>query len=166
MQKINQELEINNNNNLISLKGLENVQLSDEEEMIGIRLEITNNEKLNHCNIRSICDYLNLASTNVEISNNDTSCSDVDLILTNCPTATIANEEEKTLHIFPNPVTKTLYIESTYSGESTIYNSYGSPIETITIIADLQTLTTTYYPRGVYYLKMANGNVISFIKME
>lgn len=80
---------------------------------------------------------------------------------------TIEQYSNKTIAIFPNPVSDELNIENG-QGQATIYNAIGQPVRTFDINETTTTINVEDLPKGQYLLSIqkANGEVITqqFVK--
>lgn len=86
LESIGNFLWINSNNSLKSLWGIQNI---DANTILSLNndfsdLEIHNNPLLSHCEIQSICEFLNIPNRTKDIYHNATGCDDENEILEEC----------------------------------------------------------------------------------
>lgn len=64
------------------------------------------------------------------------------------------------LHITPNPASEKISIESTFktSLQASIYDSKGYLLDSLNIIPGFQQIDISYYPPGIYFIKMISNN--------
>ncbi|SMC42204.1 T9SS type A sorting domain-containing protein [Moheibacter sediminis] len=97
---LNSTLQINSNNLLTSLSGLDNIDPSSITH-----LYLTSSQQLSTCNVQSICDYLS-GNGQATISGNSVGCNSIDEIeyfceeATNCPTGDVILTTQAEVDLF------------------------------------------------------------------
>lgn len=88
LDKINGSLEIIANSNLTSLEGLHMIEpKSIKSRILGEKdLNISDNPKLNNCDLENLCNIIHSIGKNIYISNNNGRCNSVDDLKTDCDT--------------------------------------------------------------------------------
>ncbi|NQV03439.1 MAG: T9SS type A sorting domain-containing protein [Bacteroidia bacterium] len=164
-------LEIQNNNLLTSLSGLENIDPSSIEE-----LWITNNPNLSFCAVKSICDYLVNPAGSIIIFNNAPGCNNPEEVEEVCHTITSVSEANSSCKftISPNPFSGvvTLQFSIKENGLTTIdlYQASGIRIQrllketkmpgTYNLDVDLSDLQP-----GIYLVRMMTGDDLKVKKV-
>ena len=93
---------------LKSLMGLENIQAENIEQ-----IRITNNDSLSDCAITSICEYMAIPASLVEIHSNGTGCSSKAEVDTVCRHLSLENSTLNTgFKTYPNPSSQFIMIET------------------------------------------------------
>jgi hypothetical protein len=151
---INGSLKIQNNPQLTSLSGLQNIETESVSE-----LWITNNPQLSYCAVKSICDYLVSPSGSYIIFNNSAGCNNALEIMEDCFTSTNEKYVIKTISIYPNPVQTELFLsgfEDKIINEVNIYNILGQKV--LNSQQGRLPIDVTMLPQGIYLLEAISGN--------
>jgi len=169
-----ESLSITWNNNLISLDGLENLEIingslnivgnNSLENISGLKnvddnfiddLNIFGNSNLQECDILSICNYLISPNGTIEIHNNAPGCNSQTEVEAACLTSVEENITNEAITIFPNPATS--FITINLSGgqpieEAIIYNHIGQKV--LNAKPANNTVDVSVLKPGIYFLEV------------
>lgn len=152
LDSIGGSLRITFNDALASLNGLDNIEASTIEG-----LWIYNNPLLSHCDVLSICNFLNYPVGNPIIEDNIAGCNSMGEVSDSCDANSVLVEEPfllADLSIYPNPAIS----EITISGvddlieEINVYNHIGQRL--IHIINAENTIDVSRLPHGLYIIEL------------
>jgi hypothetical protein len=162
---INGELQIKHNQILSSLSGLDNIDAGSISD-----LDISWNQNLSICEVKSICDYLADPNGVIYIAANDTNCRSQQEIEQACESASL-NESPSltTLRIFPNPVQSTITIElptqPSHNTSLTISNANGQQLITQPITKPQTEIDISHLSPGIYIVKVWNDKEVMVRKV-
>lgn len=165
---------ISQNDSLLSLSGLNSLTSTSEIRIEGNpmlndinalttvdaalleKLTIKNNTSLMKCDIESICNYLMLPSSDVEISNNATGCNSEEEVIATCTESVSETKPKSVFTIYPNPATKYLFISSNNElvNTATIYNHLGQKVMVKTKPTDK--IDVSMLKQGVYVIELVS----------
>jgi len=116
-----EDIEINNNDALTSLIGLDLIGVGAIEN-----LSIYKNISLSVCEVQCICDYLASPTGDVSISDNASGCNSSEEVLDACEAVSVENiNSENEIYVFPNPCTGTTCLRLTIDDQGlTILDLY------------------------------------------
>ena len=159
------------NEALISLTGIANIEAASIDDYI----RISYNSSLSDCAVQSICDYIALPGTTVDLYQNAPGCNTFEEVEIACNThGTESISSGDKLLIRPNPVSgfATLQFEGLPSGKVSIciLNTTGICLKTqefsCTSPGQQQfTLNLADLPAGLYFCRVECGNVINVKKI-
>jgi Secretion system C-terminal sorting domain len=185
---IDGQLYIFNNDNLQSLSGLDNLEwidgtlslvdnnnlnnistISDIDNINGtfLNFRIENNPNLSECSIHYICQYINDPDANYFISNNAPGCNSQAEIEQGCLLSVAEVDLNKTVSIYPNPVSKILHIHSSEGIELEKVNVYSLSGEYL-ISTSEENVDLTTLSAGIYFVQVVTdqGNITKKIIKE
>lgn len=174
-------ISIHHNNNLVSLSNLLNltsigdyITIHDNdllESLLGIdninpssitNLNISENDNLLTCEVKSVCDYLANPSGTITISNNNTGCNTQAEVETACENVSIEEFiSNEFFEIFPNPANNRLTIKNKKNleiNEINIFNQLGENIWNGK--SNCKSIDISKLNKGIYIieLKVENNN--------
>jgi len=152
------ELRIEENENLFSLTGLDNIKESTIDN-----LTIINNPKLSTCHIKSICDYLASPNGSTEISNNAPGCNSQQEVEEACEETSVSETEiMKRLSIVPNPANSVIRFESPCmsGGLINVFNANGKEMLTSKSEATTTSMDISVLPPGLYFVRLSNDKTV------
>lgn len=165
LRKVNEDIDISNNNSLESLRGLDSIQRGTLRY-----LDITDNQSLNECDIVSICNLLLAPNVYETIEGNGTGCSSEDEVLEQCQVG-IKKHTIHDLVLYPNPANEFLKITlpvSVKTSEVKILSSSGQQLINETISGSDGWLNIKALSKGLYIVKINHESSIylgKFIKL-
>jgi hypothetical protein len=123
------------------------------------KLTIKNNTSLMECDIESICNYLMLPSSDVEINNNATGCNSEEEVIATCTEGVSETKPKPVFTIHPNPATKNLFISSDNElvNAVTIYNQLGEKV--IFKTKPIDKIDISMLKQGVYIIEIASNKL-------
>jgi len=172
LTEVGGQLSIRSNDALSSLYGLDNISPASITD-----LDISLNNSLSTCHIRSICNYLIAPNGEVSISGNATGCNSIEEVQDSCVANGVSIEElnhKNSLIIYPNPFTISTTIKYEVYTRSNIqyavYNSVGEAVvegEDRNVAPGKHTITPSLHhlPAGLYYAVLRSGDGMSVVKM-
>ncbi len=157
-------LEIFDNDALTSLVGIEHVEAASINS-----LSISYNSLLSACAVQSVCDYLVIPGSNVDIYDNAPGCNTIEEVEDACDSITSVknNIVKPDLTISPNPIDDlsllSVNIRSKSSVEVCIYNTTGICLNSwqFPVLQSGQAelkLDLKDLPAGVYFCRVQIGN--------
>ncbi len=153
--EIGGNIEIYFNDVLNSLEGLDNIDSQTIENLI-----IVDNNHLESCEVKSVCDYLANPVGNIVIHDNKFGCDDEQEVQAWCNYVTIPEQSnELNFSIYPNPATNELNIVSNNGdiiSELKVYNHLGQKI--LTVNNDFQNIDISNLKDGVYIVELDINN--------
>jgi hypothetical protein len=169
------DFNISSNDSLLSLSGLNrltsvsaieiggNPMLTDINALTNVdtalleKLTIRNNTSLMECDIESICSYLMLPSSDVEINNNATGCNSEEEVMAACTEGVSEINPKPVFTIYPNPATKNLFISSNNElvNAVTIYNQLGQKVIFKTKPTDK--VDVSMLKQGIYVIELVSN---------
>jgi len=116
-------------------------------------LQIVNCKHLFKCNVKSICDYLNIPTNPSTIGGNAFPCFSTTQIKNNCAAMTGVGETNKDLiKIYPNPASSFIAVTGTFRPDArvTVTDSHGQ----VLVDRDLGNgyVDIKHFPQGVYFV--------------
>jgi len=154
LTSIGGHLEINRNDVLTSLSGLDNIEASS----IG-NLSIRNNSSLSTCEVQSICDYLISLGGWSDIHDNAPGCNSQEEVEEACESVSVNEETFNTyLSIYPNPAQLELNIstEGYIIEEVSIYTLTGQQVLQERPV--IGTIDISHLPPGMYIVEVTIEN--------
>jgi hypothetical protein len=152
---INGGISINDNDRLYNLYGLDNISSASITS-----IDISENNNLSICNIKSICNYLATSNANIVIQTNSSGCMSQIEVEEACTVGIPNNIKDFQFVIYPNPACSILFI-SRINGfktiDVTIYNLYGHKIlqkQNVTDKVDVSSLD-----KGFYIIELVSNNL-------
>lgn len=153
LKRINGWLEIGHNDLLTSLHGLDSAKMDN--------LSITYNAMLSECAVKSICDYLSIPGSRVNIDQNAAGCNTREEVEADCLVGLSDIRGYENLLIYPNPVNDFFKIdifENHLNYQLTVYNSSGQALIEKLISSDDQWVNVAKLPKGIYLVKLVFPN--------
>jgi hypothetical protein len=154
------------NKYLKSLTGLDNIDAKTIRSIY-----IVDNDSLQECDVKSICDYLSGPDTDVTLHNNATGCNSQDEVEAECAIGIGELESGTTgMEIFPNPASVNVLITTSnklIDGEIVIYNCNGKAIKSIAVGGRATMIDVSSFPPGLYFVRLSNDKTVEvgkFIK--
>lgn len=150
---INGDITIFSNATLTSLLGLGNIDAATISS-----LSISNNPLLSYCEVQSICNYLVLENTTVDINNNASGCDSESEVNTACSALSVS-ELELEFSIYPNPAEDVVFISSSSEKEINevfIYNQAGKKV--INEKYNGNGIDISSLSPGIYILEVTSGH--------
>jgi len=127
LNKVYGRLLLTGNNQLENLHGLDSLNTSLIEQII-----IKNNSSLSLCSVKSVCDYLEQVSSEIEIFNNYEGCNTIEEVEDACAASNVANNfSGMKINIYPNPTCDYIFVSG--NGNFTdyqisVYNQFGQNV--------------------------------------
>ena len=137
-----------------SLSGLDNINSQTINN-----LYLVNNNALQTCNVESICNYIANQNGSIEISNNDIGCDNIEEVEEACLVPVTDKYDVPVVFIYPNPVNKTLFVESNSNiqiNEVIIYNFIGQKV--IEEKVNVKQLNVSNLKNGYYIIELVTNN--------
>jgi Secretion system C-terminal sorting domain/Receptor L domain len=161
LESVGGSINIRNNHTLSSLYGLDNIQASSIQ-----LLYIAHNPKLSTCEVKSICDYLEIPGESTYIEFNSDGCNNKTQIQEACGTVGEETIFEQNPLIYPNPASDKLFISMNADqkiNDIIIYNNYGQKVfhkALTTNVIDISKLD-----QGVYILELKSNELTTREKL-
>ena len=176
LQNLNsvQSLYISQNNELISLSGIDSLDaFSISDPTLAYSVYIANNDQLSLCNVYSICTYLGLPEMDAYIFSNDINCGTINEVIESC--VTTVNEldnSSKNFILYPNPVLdefEIIFDNKSYDEFTiSIFNINGQKIHTKNNLSAQSNMDVSDLNPGMYFVKIQfeNGEQVTrkFVK--
>jgi Secretion system C-terminal sorting domain/Receptor L domain len=148
-------LEINGNQVLTSLEGLNNLDLTSIT-----RLKILGCSSLSFCEVQSICEFISNGGAAI-INDNASGCNSLEEVETAClsPTEELIDNNIK---IFPNPSRSIINIKGNNleNWNFSIWNTVGMQLKNQQI-PDYGQIDLSLFPSGLYFLELRkNGQIV------
>lgn len=147
--------DVQNNENLKNLKGLEKISADKIEALF-----IKNSSKLSVCNASNICQFL-INGNYSEISNNATGCNSREEIIKSCALGVTEMTDQNDVSIYPVPTQHILNIESRNGSvlkKVRIYDLSGKLV--FSSEKDLSKIDISHYPSGTYLVTVETSKGI------
>lgn len=149
LKRINGMLNVRYNDHLTSFNGLDSAKMDN--------LFITFNPMLSECAVKSVCDYLALPGSWVNIDENATGCNTRQEVEADCLVGITDISGFESLLIYPNPVTDFFRInvyEDYLNCHLTVFNSSGQELIKEFINQGNQWINVNKLLKGIYVVKL------------
>lgn len=154
------------NQSLKSLSGLDNIDAKTIQSIY-----IVDNDSLQECDVKSICNYFSGTATNVTLHDNATGCDNQDEVVANCAIGIGETESGLgNLEIFPNPASGIIVIKTlaaTGQRDVILYNSSGKVMNSARANDETMIIDISSFPPGLYFVRLSNEKTVQvgkFIK--
>lgn len=154
LSSINGDIDIQKNNVLSSLNGLENIEANSISNIY-----IYENQSLSTCDVNSICDFLANENGIVEIYDNNTGCNSQEEVEYACSVEISEINNESEFIIYPNPVRNELFISNKKGiliSEAEIYNQLGQKV--LHSKFKNNKLDISNLEEGIYFIEFLSNN--------
>jgi len=170
LKSIGGQLYFYNNTNILSLSGLDSINPETIESLV-----LYSNHDLMHCNIKSVCDYLNIPNSSYWIDMNAYGCFNVTQVLESCGIVSVNDyQSDQQISTSPNPFTTSTTIEYELTEPShiqlTIYNAIGGVVyQAEDCLMPVGKHSFIWRPenlhKGMYYGVLRSEEIVSVLKM-
>lgn len=155
-------LTVAENSFLTSLDGLDNISAASINGLV-----IANNSSLSTCEVKSICDYLAIPGSVVNISGNAPGCSNRQEVEELCNLLSVPVLRDFAIFLYPNPSSNLITIEfpsPQFKSQLFILNTSGQillcrEIENSKLNIDINNLQ-----RGMYFIKVQGESTVQIVK--
>jgi len=151
------QLQISGNNQLISIDGIDGINA----QTIG-SLEIRYNPMLSECDVKSVCDYLQIPGGIVNIMNNASGCNSESEVETACGTPVQEEAAVVGFAIHPNPANNNIILtfpENFVPEAISVYTLTGRKV--LSWVPSGNSVDVSEINRGIYILEVtASGKVL------
>lgn len=148
LKSVGGKIFIMGNSSLTSIEGLNNIESS--------RIDILGNLSLSNCATEAICTQLRIDPMLINVGDNAPGCNSRSEILGQCELSITEADFNKSLSIYPNPVTSILNINTSNHisfEKAIVYSTLGKEIlQTSKKEMNLETLST-----GIYFVEVVTG---------
>ena len=156
-------IEIADNDALTSLSGLDNIDVDSI-----LIMEIHHNNSLSNCDIKSICDYMQIPAGIIEIHSNAPGCNSEAEVEAACLTTVEEIRTEDEITIIPNPAKDKITISSaliTKNINLSIFNVNGEKVIELQLTYNETQLDISTLPRGVYFVRVQDENSVEVARL-
>lgn len=152
LNEVGGQLSIRSNDALSSLDGLDNISPASISE-----LDISFNDLLSTCHVKSVCNYLASPNGTVEIYGNAVGCNGKEEVQDSCIANSVHINEQVFRDIvmfYPNPCKRALNISADgyIIDEISIYNKLGQRV--IHEMKPANTIDVSWLPQGLYIVEV------------
>jgi hypothetical protein len=156
-------LEVEYNESLTSLSGLDNIEPGTING-----LSVYHNDLLSECEVASVCAYIASPGGALYIGSNMTGCNSVEEVHEACLIIS-ANQQPIAFqaNLWPNPVESMLTAELpglTGTTQLQLMNLQGQVLQQYTVNTLVTNLDMTGYPAGMYMLKIYNRDMVKTLR--
>lgn len=144
---------------LKSLSGLDNIEASTIASVY-----IVDNDTLNTCDVKSLCDYLSGTVKDVNIHDNSPGCNSEGEVVTNCAIGINNNQlVNRILTISPNPANAFILVETpsfSNSARISLFDINGQRLKSLLVTGKYTILDIREIQAGFYFVRLSNDKTV------